>query len=574
MYSEEEVSTKDKAESECGGVVTPPKTLGPSVYLESSAFTCADQPFFSCNIAHPHSARQNRSTMSYAPMDFSYDNGTGPIDGRSPFGQLQHNVQRFPSSDIHSPSKKSMHIISFFGAGQALTGGVSGVQNGFGSPSKQRAMGTLPSTPSRQVPAYNAMFTTPRTSHTMDIDDSSAGETPRSPDRDADSEATPDIKNARSAKPKLDMDAAPTLGGAERTDRNSPTKEKKRPHADRRGSWYDGMGSMVTKFKNKFNSPGRNSDMILRSDNHSRVEKSVTRRRKQEIDRVHRRKRRHSVSDSEADGDYHPPSSPRKTSSQQAQMVQKEPHWMRSLFTFIADHPTVPQILSFYAQLAFNFFILVFCAYLIYCFWSAISADVDKEAAKEVANIIAQQINCAKEWNDNKCDPETRVRRVESFCEEMERCIAQDPNKVGRARMSAHTFAGIFNSFVEPISYKAMAFTFILVFGCFAVRYLRHHNSHPPPIDDTNPSSQISNLAFGIVRNKANQYQQGPYQQQHYAPPPPTPQRTFSGQDVGFYQQGTPWQGQPYPGFEPQPSGGFGVIEGQGSPVRRLGFRQ
>lgn len=29
-------------------------------------------------------------------MDFEYQNGTGPMDGRSPFAQLSQNAQRYP----------------------------------------------------------------------------------------------------------------------------------------------------------------------------------------------------------------------------------------------------------------------------------------------------------------------------------------------------------------------------------------------------------------------------------------------------------------------------------------------
>jgi len=34
--------------------------------------------------------------------------------------------------------------------------------------------------------------------------------------------------------------------------------------------------------------------------------------------------------------------------------------------------------------------------------------------------------------------------------------MSRDPREVARARVSAETFAEILNSFVEPISYKAM----------------------------------------------------------------------------------------------------------------------
>jgi len=39
----------------------------------------------------------------------------------------------------------------------------------------------------------------------------------------------------------------------------------------------------------------------------------------------------------------------------------------------------------------------------------------------------------------------------------------RDPNAIKRASLSAHTFAEIFNSFVEPISLKTMVFTFLMV---------------------------------------------------------------------------------------------------------------
>ena len=58
---------------------------------------------------------------------------------------------------------------------------------------------------------------------------------------------------------------------------------------------------------------------------------------------------------------------------------------------------------------------------------------------------------------------------MEPYCLDWARCKARDPYKVARAKVSAHTFAEIFNSFVEPISYKAMLFTAILVFGCFGI---------------------------------------------------------------------------------------------------------
>lgn len=45
---------------------------------------------------------------------------------------------------------------------------------------------------------------------------------------------------------------------------------------------------------------------------------------------------------------------------------------------------------------------------------------------------------------------------MEKACVAWEKCMNRDPTVVGRARVSAETFAEIINSFIEPISYKTM----------------------------------------------------------------------------------------------------------------------
>lgn len=384
------------------------------------------------------------------------------------------------------------------------------------------------------------------------FDDSSAGETPKSPEQD---EKTPDTMGrsmledtkptasksyfSRALQPwdgNMGSQNQNVQAGAER-ERGSPVKEKERPlPSARRESFF---GKMVKKF----HSPGRGE--IPRGSDHERnMEKRISKRRRdRDLQRQVSRRRRRSVSDSDQD-------SPRKASWDQngAQDASNKPHWISSAFTFIAQHPTVPHILSFYAQLVFNIFLLAGCAYLIYCFWSAVSGDVDKKSFEAMADIMAEMAACAEQYTANKCDRSTRAPALETVCENWSKCMNRDPNKVGRARVSAHTFAEIFNSFVEPISWKAMIFTLIVVFGCFA----------------------STNLVFGFFRDKTNQYynhhQPPPYY--NHGPPPPTPHRSFSNENPGAQYYGTPWSAMP--ALEPQPSQGFAQIEGRGSPVRRL----
>lgn len=127
-----------------------------------------------------------------------------------------------------------------------------------------------------------------------------------------------------------------------------------------------------------------------------------------------------------------------------------------SIFAWLESHPHLPHVLSFYAQLLLNFFLVFFVIYVIYSFWSTVRSDVDKQSEVVAAETLAEMAACAQQFVANRCEREHRVPAMESVCDNWERCMNKDPNAVGRARVSAHTFAEIFNSFVEPISYKAM----------------------------------------------------------------------------------------------------------------------
>jgi hypothetical protein len=261
---------------------------------------------------------------------------------------------------------------------------------------------------------------------------------------------------------------------------------------------------------------------------------------------------------SDSGEDQEPQKSPRKGVS------EEKPHWGGSFFSFLAAHPSLPQTLSYYAQFIFNVFLLCCCGYLIYCFWSAVLSDVDKKSHEAMADIVAEIRWCEQEYKKNNCNAEKRLPFVESHCNQMEKCMS-DPRKVGRAKVSAYAFAEIFNSFVEPISYKAMIFSAVMIFGCFGISNFVCFAPHSCVLEN-NSADSIYLQAFGYFRRQPTYgygYPYGP-------PPTPTPQRSFSNQDGGFYT-GTPWH-QPPPGmgFEPQPSGGFGQIDGQGSPQRRL----
>lgn len=471
-------------------------------------------------------------------MDFEFQNGTGNVDQRSPFVQVSNNAQRFGTPFGSKKSTEQAMTLEWQHTDRVVDAGPLAA---FESPSKTpgRSQQTSPSKPLPPPPAWNTLFNTPRKPK-PDIDDSSAGETPKN-----DSDATPDTLGLRSALSRFDAQSAPALPTSVTKERGSPSKE--RPGPRREVSFSQ---SVLYKVK-KICSPGR-GEIFRREHNPDGIEKSVAKRRKRQVDRRVARNRRHSMSESEADSDYHPPRSPRKTSGQNTaadQAASDKPHWISSFFSFIASQPMLPHILSWYAQLAFNTFILLFLGYLIYNVWAAVQGDIERNASLEAAKLMAEAAACLREWNDNSCDPPppaVRPPRLDAMCNNWANCMNQDVTRIARASVSAATFASIYNAFVEQMSWKAIAVTVILLVGTFS----------------------IGNLAFGLFRNRAADYQQYPPQWQQQ-PPPPTPQRNFSGQDGGFYM-GTPWQQQPV--LEPQPSGGFGQIEGRSSPVRRIAY--
>lgn len=132
------------------------------------------------------------------------------------------------------------------------------------------------------------------------------------------------------------------------------------------------------------------------------------------------------------------------------------PGAIASFFSFIHMHPDLPHILSYYAQFLLNSFIVTCIVYLVYCFWTTIRSDVDKKAAEAVKVIMAEMAACSQEFEKNRCARDTRAPALEAVCNNWEVCMSRDPYKLSRAQVSAHTFAEIFNSFIEPISWKAM----------------------------------------------------------------------------------------------------------------------
>lgn len=142
----------------------------------------------------------------------------------------------------------------------------------------------------------------------------------------------------------------------------------------------------------------------------------------------------------------HHPGQPPKVPKRKYPVVQKGSRW---------DHH-FPVLVSSYLQLFFNVFIVLVVLYVIVSFLRTIQADVNTKVKQFSARRQSEIEDCQNKFLVNRCDSGYRAPALQELCAKWEMCMNQDPDEVGRAKVSAQTFAEILNSLIEPISYKAM----------------------------------------------------------------------------------------------------------------------
>ncbi|KAJ2723665.1 hypothetical protein GGI07_002460 [Coemansia sp. Benny D115] len=146
-------------------------------------------------------------------------------------------------------------------------------------------------------------------------------------------------------------------------------------------------------------------------------------------------------------------------------------------------HRDIPYVISGYLQLGFNVFMVGMVLTIITNVLLTIQRDVNAKV-QEYSAVVMQEIGaCSKQYVENRCAPELRVPAMEKACNMWDTCMHQDPTKVGRAKVSAETLAGIVNGFIEPLSLKTMLFFLLLFFGTlfvsnFAFGAYRHSRVH------------------------------------------------------------------------------------------------
>ncbi|KAL2848285.1 Di-sulfide bridge nucleocytoplasmic transport domain-containing protein [Aspergillus pseudodeflectus] len=374
-----------------------------------------------------------------SPMDFEWQSRGGPGDVTSPFYQLsmQHDNKKRSHNAFESPEKKSLPALR--------------PPNNQPFLFSQSRSQTGPGTPKAATYAQPA-FMTPRK---FDIDFSSGAENFSSPEN-ADNDETPE----------------------------QPTK------SGHRNSLFGMYGRFAP-------SPGRGEIQRLTHYSNAAVRRVQKRRlrNKQLGLQIHR------DSDDESD---RPSSSEGKTKGKKQGHTEGEQSSRLSsfsdFFALLEAHPNVPNILSWWAQLLVNLSLFSLAVYVVFGFVSAIRSEFDQAAEEMSDTILAEMAVCAKDYFDNRCGGGDQPPALKAACDNWDRCMNRDPAKVGRARVSAQTMAIIINSFIDPISWKAILFFLATIstvtvvsnwsFRSFRSRYNQHDYAHQPPSYSRQPSGQ------------------------------------------------------------------------------------
>ena len=225
-----------------------------------------------------------------------------------------------------------------------------------------------------------------------------------------------------------------------------------------------------------------------------------------------------------------------------------------SVLSFIDAHPRLPATLSYYAQFLLNLFVVLIIIYAVSSIYLSIREDFQKASSLASAEMVAEMAACASEYSENNCkDIAARVPAMRSVCESWERCMSRDPRMVGRAKVSARTFAEILSSFVDGVSVKALGLGGALFLGFWA----------------------IGNVSLSWVRAKVEP-PVGGYAQSYNGYHGPG---GLSGGHLQVQRHGSgAWDGQHFGGYEGSRVGCRDQepivqrLEGK-SPVKKLGFR-
>ncbi|KAI9314857.1 Di-sulfide bridge nucleocytoplasmic transport domain-containing protein [Dichotomocladium elegans] len=105
-----------------------------------------------------------------------------------------------------------------------------------------------------------------------------------------------------------------------------------------------------------------------------------------------------------------------------------------------------------------------FAVYVVVQFAIGIRRDVVHRTAIYESNLLEEHFQCRMKYAKNRCDPSTRLPAMDELCRQWQQCLYR-PMWVGRSKVLAETLGDIISGFFDTLSFKAMFFIVITVFG-------------------------------------------------------------------------------------------------------------
>ncbi|KAJ7293914.1 Di-sulfide bridge nucleocytoplasmic transport domain-containing protein [Mycena rebaudengoi] len=155
----------------------------------------------------------------------------------------------------------------------------------------------------------------------------------------------------------------------------------------------------------------------------------------------------HDGSDSEDDADGLMTPTTQNTSN----------HYTLNMPSPPAPQSDLPYILSGYLQFFFNLSLILLFLYLAIQFILTVQRDVEARISEYSMDIVQDIAMCRQHYENNRC--ENPLPAMAQQCANWATCMSRDPTIVGRAKVGAEMIAEVVNGFVEPISWKTLAFT-------------------------------------------------------------------------------------------------------------------
>jgi len=159
-------------------------------------------------------------------------------------------------------------------------------------------------------------------------------------------------------------------------------------------------------------------------------------------------------------------------------------HYTLNMPSALGPQSDMPHILLGYLQFFFNLSLILLFLYLVLQFILTVQHDVEQRISEYSMDIAQDIAMCSLQYKSNLCDSNL-IPAMAHQCGTWETCMSRDPTIVGRAKVGAELIAEVVNGFVEPISWKALAFTltslsFLTVFINTLLSLYR--SRHPPSV--------------------------------------------------------------------------------------------